>query len=231
MRRISMTALLAVPLLLFANLDKASAAPTGGYEHFGFAGCAFKLFPHMHQHGPLFNYGPYYGYYPFKPYGPWDAYLRYDPYFYGDPYAKWDPREPRERRESQDTGNMYGRNKNLRERGERGGFGGRLGGHGFGAHGFGHQHGCLMCGFWHASWLHGGWFRGHAWLGDGVHGHSLFHKSCKSCGGVAVASPVAPIGDVAIRYSGFGEPSQSAVFYSATPTLDPTLELLPTPGQ
>lgn len=226
MRRISMTALLAVPLLLFASLDKASANPPG-YEHFGCGGIAFKMFPHIHQHGPLFNYGPYYGYYPFKPYGPWDAYLRYDPFFYGDPYANWQKRD-----EQKDTGNMYGRNKNLRDKDKSGGHGGHgFGVHGFGAHGFGFKHGCLTCGFWHASWLHGGWFKGHAWLTPHGHGFSLFHKSCKACGGIAVASPLTPTGDATARYSGFGTPEQSAVFYTATPTLDPLLELPPDAGQ
>jgi hypothetical protein len=36
-----------------------------------------KLFPGIHQHGPLVNYGPYQGYYPFEPYGPWTSDLRY----------------------------------------------------------------------------------------------------------------------------------------------------------
>jgi len=211
MRCISMTALLAVPLLLFGGAGKASANPLD-YGNFGCAGYCFKMFPHMHQHGPLFNYGPYYGYYPFKPYGPWDAYLRYDPFFYGDPYANWGATG----QGAGDTGNMFGWNKNLE------GFGGK------GGHGFGGKHGCASCGFWHASWLHGGWFHGHAWLtAPHLHGASLFHKSCKSCGGVAVTSPLAPTGDATARYAGFGTPEQSAVFYSATPTLDPTLGLLP----
>jgi hypothetical protein len=37
-----------------------------------------NLFPHIHQHGPLYNYGPYYGYPPFEPYGPWTSDLRYN---------------------------------------------------------------------------------------------------------------------------------------------------------
>src|SRR5262249_52827753 len=158
-------------------------------------GYCFKIFPHLHQHGPLFNYGPYYGYYPFAPYGPWDAYLRYDPTFYGD-------------------GSGLG----------GGGWGGKdgkvKGGHGHG-HGWGGKHGCASCGgFWHASWLHGGWFSGHTWLSGG-HGHK---SGCTSCGGVAVAPQVAPTGNALARYSGFGTPDQSAAFYAATPTLDPALE-------
>jgi hypothetical protein len=202
MRRISMTALLAVPLLLFTGSAPVSANPIG-LENFGCAGYCFKMFPHMHQHGPLFNYGPYYGYYPFKPYGPWDAYLRYDPFFYGDPYANWGAGQ------QGGNGNYYGLNPNLN------GLGGKVG-----------------SGFWHASWLHGGWFHGHAWLtAPHMHGKAMFHKSCKSCGGVATAAPLVPTGNVTVRYSGFGTPEQSAVFYSATPTLDPTLALLPVSGR
>ena len=37
--------------------------------------------------------------------------------------------------------------------------------------------------------------------------------------------------DLIARYSGIGDPAQSAVFYSATPTLDPAAELLATGGQ
>ncbi len=184
MRRLSIPALLAVPLLFFTGAGEVTANPIGA-EHFGCGGYCSKLFPHMHQHGPLFNYGPYYGYYPFTPYGPWDEYLRYNPDFYGS------------------AGGGSGRGDLL-------------------AHGNWFKHGCVSCGgFWHASWLHGGWFRGHTWLT-----HSPSHKSgCSSCGGVATAKPVAPTGDPAARYAGIGSPTQSAVFYSATPTLDPALEL------
>ena len=203
MRRLSIAALVAVPLLFFTGPGHVTANPPGT-ANFGCGGACLKLFPHIHQHGPLFNYGPYYGYYPFKPYGPWDEYLRYDPNFYGDAGAG--------------AGNMYGRNPLLP------GLGSILGGAG----GW-FKHGCVSCGgFWHASWLHGGWFRGHTWL-TGSHGG---HKSgCSSCGGVATAAPVAPTGDATARYAGVGTPTQSAVFYSATPTLDPTLELVPTAGR
>ncbi|VTR94675.1 unnamed protein product [Gemmata massiliana] len=196
MRRLSIAAFLAVPLLLLASPDKASANPT----HYGF-GCGdfcLGLFKGIHQNGPLFNYGPYYGYYPFKPYGPWDEYLRYDPYFYGTPGA----------------GSSHG--------------GWAHGGH---LRGLFHKSSCSTCGFWHASWLQGGWFRGHTWTHNSG---SLFHShkpSCSSCGGVAVATPAQPTGDVFARYSGVGSPAQSAVFYSATPTLNPVLDLVPTAGQ
>lgn len=93
MRRMLWVALVAGPVAL------ASAAPVqaqgcatggcGGPAYFGGRpgfqvppfGCpfgfCFKLFPGMHQHGPLVNYGPYEGYYPFEPYGPWTSDLRY----------------------------------------------------------------------------------------------------------------------------------------------------------
>lgn len=229
MRRLWTTAVLAVPLLLLAGTNTSHANPPDS-RGFGCGGLCLKLFPHIHQHGPLYNYGPYYGYYPFKPYGPWDAHLRYDPYFYGDPYAKWGvPPQPNQQpnypQAPNDNPNWYGRNPHL--------------------HRIGlpvitlpslklptlfHKPGCTSCGFWHASWLHGGWFRGHSWL----HGSpvNLFHKpACSACGSVAVAEPAPPTGDVTARYQGFGNPAQSAVYYPAAPVLDPTLELIPTAGQ
>ncbi|MBN9120851.1 MAG: hypothetical protein J0I06_17155 [Planctomycetes bacterium] len=199
MRRFSLTALLAVPLLLVGSGTLRAHPPVAA--NFGCAGYCFKLFPYIHQHGPLFNYGPYYGYYPFTPYGPWDAYLRYDPLFYGDQSA-------------QVTGNVYGRNPRL-------GY--------LHAPAWFHKAGCTSCGFHHASWLQGGWFRGHKWL-DGGHGDH-HHAGCTSCGGVAVAPAPAATRDPAAKYSGIGSPAQSAVFYAATPTLDPTLELVPTAGR
>lgn len=83
MRRLSIAAALAVPLVFFSAPGTASANPPP--SGFGCAGYCLGMFKKIHQHGPLFNYGPYYGYYPFAPYGPWDQYLRYDPYFYGTP--------------------------------------------------------------------------------------------------------------------------------------------------
>ena len=84
MRRLSIAAILAAPLLFFPGAGEVTANPIGA-EHFGCGGYCSKLFPHMHQHGPLYNYGPYYGYYPFTPYGPWDEYLRYIPSTYERP--------------------------------------------------------------------------------------------------------------------------------------------------
>jgi hypothetical protein len=125
---------------------------------------------------------------------------------------------------------MYGRNKNLPNWGfgERGGLGRGWGHGGLPGFGFIHglKHGCIGCNFAHASWLHGGWFHGHDWLHlPHLHGVGLFHKSCKSCGGVAQASPLVPIGDVTTRYIGYGVPEQSAMFYTGMPALDPTLHL------
>jgi hypothetical protein len=212
MRFLSLTALLAVPLLL-ASATQTNANPIES-KGFGCGGLCLGMFPGLHQHGPLFNYGPYYGYYPFKPYGPWDAYLRYDPFFYGDPYANWNATQ------GSGAGNMYGWNQKLLH-----GHGGLGHGH---ANGLFHKHGCAACGSSHASWLHGGWFHGHTWLQGGFgHGHK---PACSTCGGVAIASPVTP-GDPFSRYSGIGTPAQSVVFYSATPTLDPALEIVPVAGQ
>lgn len=55
------------------------ARPGFGVPPFGCPfGFCFRLFPGLHQHGPLVNYGPYSGYYPFEPYGPWTSDLRYN---------------------------------------------------------------------------------------------------------------------------------------------------------
>jgi hypothetical protein len=208
MRRICTTALLAVPLFLLAttNTGRANTCPSCQCgAGFGCGDWCFRLFPHIHQHGPLFNYGPYYGYYPFTPYGPWDSYLRYNPFFYGDPYANFN---------AGDSSGRYGCNPHL---------------HKFALSQLFHKQGCSSCGFWHASWLHGGWFRGHSWV-NGFPG--LSHKPhCSSCGGVGVALATEPTGDVLVRYSGLGSAAQSAVYYPTTPTLDPALELIPTAGQ
>jgi hypothetical protein len=213
MRRLSTAALLALPLLLTTTAGTTTANPNSCSYGYGCGGRCLNLFSGIHQHGPLFNYGPYYGYYPFKPYGPWDAYLRYDPFFYGDPYA------------DSGGGNVYGRNPHLHGLGHLRGL---LHHGGLHKHGGGlfHHDGCKHCGFWHASWLHGGWFRGHNW----VHGGGLFHKhkhDCTSCGGVAQVTTPAPSGDAVARLSGVGSSSQSSVFYEATPTLNPALEVVP----
>ena len=225
MRRLGLTAVLAVPFFLLTT-NNTSANPTE-YRGFGCGDFCFRLFPHIHQHGPLFNYGPYYGYYPFKPYGPWDAYLRYDPFFYGDPYAHWGTTSLNQAGGGQpkDNPNWYGKNHHI-------------------FHGLPvptlphlnlfHKHGCTNCGFGHASWLHGGWFRGHTWLhGSPLHGGSpaLAPSGCSSCKAVAVTQQTQPSGDVTARYSGIGNPAQSAVYYPATPTLDPAVDVLQASGR
>lgn len=214
MRRLCLPAILAVPLLL-ADSGSAGANPLG-YEYFGFAGnhyglgcggACVKKFPYIHFHGPLFNYGPYYGYYPFAPYGPWDAYLRFD-----SSYAA-----------SGQVGDVYGLHPRIRQNLQA-------------LHSAISYVGSCAADFWHASWLHGGWYHGHKWL-DGGHGcgkgcgNGCGHaQGCNSCGGIAVPAQPAPPTDPVKKMSGIGTPTQSAVFYAATPTLDPRLELIPAGG-
>lgn len=170
-----------------------------GYGY-GCGGLCLNMFSKLHQHGPLFNYGPYYGYPPFEPYGPWNAYLQYNPWYYGN---------------------------------GAGGGRGLFGGHGLG-------HGCHLCGL-HAHWLHGGWFRGHGCLSCGHGGrftswlHGLGGHGCHSCGhggllhkgtgggcSTCTASADPHTTDAVARYTGAGDPAESAVFYAGFPTLDPT---------
>lgn len=75
MRRITLAAVLAALGLFSPNTASANDNPCSyGLGHWG---CTLRLFPKIHQHGPLFNYGPYYGYPPFEPYGWWNSYLQY----------------------------------------------------------------------------------------------------------------------------------------------------------
>lgn len=202
MRRLLLAALLAAPLLLIHS-DRAAANPPPGVANFGCAGFCFKLFPHIHQHGPLFNYGPYYGYYPFAPYGPWDAYLRYDPTFYGDNTAG-----------GALGANVYGLNprafQHLKAIAHHDWF-----------------HASWTQGGWFRGhkWLDGG-HGCHSKCGDSAACHSACDQAagCTSCGGVAVAPAVNVSRDPVAKYSGIGTPSQSSVFYAKTPTLNPALE-------
>lgn len=225
MRRIWLTALLAVPLLCInttsSRADNHGSFPDG--RGFGCPGCCFRLFPHMFQEGPLFNYGPYYGYYPFKPYGPWDAYLRYDPFFYGDPYANWGSQQGNGGgNKKQDNPNWYGKNPHMHH----------IGFPAIPQLNLFHKNGCTSCGFWHASWLHGGWFRGHTWLQGSPTHLNLFHKSpCGPNGCPATAMEAPTTGDAIVRYSGFGNPAQSAVYYPSAPALDPAVDVIQTAGQ
>jgi hypothetical protein len=76
MRRIALAALLA-GLVLLGSTAPAAANDGPGTFGLGCWGNGLRLWPSIHQHGPLFNYGPYYGYPPFEPYGYWNAYLQY----------------------------------------------------------------------------------------------------------------------------------------------------------
>jgi hypothetical protein len=87
MKRTSLAALLAAPVLLAFPGFASANPPTQCYAPFGGGGICLGFFNKMHQHGPLFNYGPYYGYPPFEPYGPWNAYLQYNPWYYGNGYG------------------------------------------------------------------------------------------------------------------------------------------------
>jgi hypothetical protein len=91
MRRVITAGLLALPAVFFVSPSAQAQCTTGACapiaagitnpfascKHLGCGGFCFRLFPGLHQEGPLFNYGPYYGYYPFQPYGPWTADLKY----------------------------------------------------------------------------------------------------------------------------------------------------------
>jgi len=77
MKRTSLAALLAAPVLLvFPGITHAHP-PKQCFAPFGGGGVCLGIFSKLHQHGPLFNYGPYYGYPPFEPYGYWNQYLQY----------------------------------------------------------------------------------------------------------------------------------------------------------
>lgn len=75
MTRLALAATAAALLLAGTPRPAAANGPYGANLRCG--GVCLRMFPFIHQHGPLYNYGPYYGYPPFEPYGPWDAYLRY----------------------------------------------------------------------------------------------------------------------------------------------------------
>ncbi|VTT99722.1 unnamed protein product [Gemmataceae bacterium] len=195
MRRTSIPALLAVPLLL-AIPGTSDANPGAFMGHYGCASCVGR-FQKLHQHGPLFNYGPYYGYPPFEPYGPWNAYLQYNPYYYGTGGGhSWGSR----------LGGHCGTNCGI------GGHGGLHSAWGHG--GWFKGHGCLSCG--HEKGCKEP-RAGHSLF----HGHK---KSCGAeC--AAPASGCQQVGyettEVTTRYAGFGSVEQTAVFYAGLPTIDP----------
>jgi hypothetical protein len=74
-----------VILVTVAVPQVTNAHPPGVFPPgtFGSGPTWLGFFPHIHQHGPLYNYGPYYGYPPFEPYGPWTANLQYNPAYAG----------------------------------------------------------------------------------------------------------------------------------------------------
>jgi len=191
MIRTSLAAALAVPILLAVPISSASANPPVA-ANFGCGGYCFKLFPHLHQHGPLYNYGPYYGYYPFAPYGPWDQYLRYDPNFYGDAGA---------------GGGAFGKNPYL-----FGGHGGRGEKDGCSSCGFWHASWNLGGWFRGHQWLQGGF----GCKSCGKSGAPV----ADVCNGCGTAKPVHE-GDPVQRYNGIGNPAQSAGFYAGAPALNP----------
>lgn len=99
MNRMFAAGLLALPVFVAAS-PQASAqyggcgtagwgVTQGSCAPYGCGGFCFRLFPHLHQHGPLVNYGPYTGYYPFEPYGPWNAHLQYTGPRPGDGACGW----------------------------------------------------------------------------------------------------------------------------------------------
>jgi hypothetical protein len=84
MKRILMAGLFALAGLALSS-GTASAQFCSPFS----GGICFKMFPHIHQHGPLYNYGPYSGYYPFEPYGPWNSQLQYTGPYPGTPGCGW----------------------------------------------------------------------------------------------------------------------------------------------
>jgi len=138
MRRTSLAALLAAPVLLALPSLADAHPPKQCFSPFGFGGFCPGIFSKLHQHGPLFNYGPYYGYPPFEPYGSWNAYLQYTGGFGGGGYSHGHG--------GHDHGDMTG----------RGGIcsGGAGGWHTSWLHGgWFHGSGCASCG--HTSLFHG----------------------------------------------------------------------------
>ena len=63
MKKLFLASALAVALLAFGPLgSKVSANPPQACGPYGWLACkALRVCPHIHSHGPLYNYGPYYG--------------------------------------------------------------------------------------------------------------------------------------------------------------------------
>ena len=205
MRRFATAALLAAPLLLLGT-GVASANPGPCTFGFGCGGYCFRFFPHIHQHGPLYNYGPYYGYPPFEPYGYWNAYLQYTGPVggYGGGgcagcgHNKWG------------QGNLHSL------------FPGGL---------FGRFHdGCDGCGRGHTHQrLLGGEFT-HVGILERLNrlGHDSCCTSgggCKSCG--AAAHNYVTSGTVFERYTGYGDPDASDAYYVGAPSVSSPNPVIP----
>jgi hypothetical protein len=193
MKRTSLAALLAAPVLLaFPGITHANP-PKQCFAPFGGGGVCLGIFSKLHQHGPLFNYGPYYGYPPFEPYGYWNQYLQYTGPFGGaGGYG---------------GGHGHGHGHGYDSYAGRGGI--CTGGHGG-------MHGSWL----HGGWFHGdgcgkdGLFHGHSsWLHHGSSG-----GDCAGC--VPTAFNAYTI-DPASRFAGAGAAGLSAAYYSDLPTIQP----------
>ncbi|MCE9567536.1 MAG: hypothetical protein K8U57_36515 [Planctomycetes bacterium] len=192
MRRTSIAALLAAPLLL-AIPTQTQANPGPCFNHFGCGGTCVSWFNKLHQHGPLFNYGPYYGYPPFEPYGPWDAYLRYNPW-YNAPAG-------------------HARHHFFHLGGHSCGIGGHCGWHApWQGGGWFKGHGCLSCG-------HHKWFQGHG-HSCSTCGTAPASTGCSSCSKPVAFD--AEKTDPVTRYAGAGAAEASAVYYAGLPSIDPS---------
>ena len=199
MKRTSLAALLAAPLLLACPTFSSANPPCQCSYGYWSCGVCLNMFSHMHQHGPLFNYGPYYGYPPFEPYGPWNAYLQYNPWYYGDGSGA--------------GGDRYG------------GHGGRCKDGCSKCSGCGLREGWHSS-WLHGGWFSGSkcWGCGGGWL-KGLKGHC---KSCESgvpvsgnCPSCQAAAFNPQTTDPLTRYAGAGNAGDSAVFYAGLPSLDP----------
>ena len=221
MRRFWTPALLAVPLVFVGTTNSGNAKSDSTNSH-GFPcgyDIAFRIFPHIHQHGPLYNYGPYYGYYPFTPYGPWDPYLRYNPYFYGDPYAdfgnKMVPQEDHSGRYGPTSTNTHGGFRLFRSQRCRTCSTNR----GVRRAGSGTRRGCTVAGSAGTPGSRGVRIR-------------ATNRRVLRVGELPSLSRPLRLGMCSSATPGSARPAQSAVYYPATPTLDPALrELIPTAGQ
>jgi hypothetical protein len=193
MRRIA-----AAALLLLAGTGVASGNPGPCTFGYGCGGHCFRLFPRMHQEGPLFNYGPYYGYPPFEPYGYWNAYLQY-------------------------TGPVGGHGGGGWGGGGCGPHGCNKLHHANPHPWFGHHGGDCASGHCGRSIFDGSLLNGG--LGGSHLHHEHKPKTCHNCGSVAAADIDAR--PVLERYAGYGEPVLAAAYYVNTPGLTDPEAVMP----